>query len=98
MDFFQKFGKEKCGFKFLNKIKIFEKTDSVNLPSFRDQINSIYSEINSLLNELIKINLQKEADFLFINNTNNNSTFKEKNVITIQGLNNTNLSGKLNII
>ncbi len=63
LEFYNIFGNTKANFKMLNKIPIYNKTDD-NKKDYRDQVNSIFNEINQVINHVIKINEEKENEFL----------------------------------
>lgn len=63
LEFYSFFGNSKMNFKMLNKIPVLSKVDQ-NGRDYKEQVNQIYSEISQIINHLIKINEERENEFL----------------------------------
>lgn len=63
LEFYNLFGYGKMNFKLLNKIPIFSKQENSG-KDYKEQIHHINSEITQIINHLIKVNEEKEIEFL----------------------------------
>lgn len=63
LEFYSIFGYSKMNFKMLNKIPIISKAENSG-KEYKDQVNHVYNEITQIISHLIKINEQKENEFL----------------------------------
>jgi len=63
LEFYSIFGYPKMNIKMLNTIPIISKADKSG-KEYKEQVNHIYNEITQILNHVIKLNEQKEIEFL----------------------------------
>jgi adenylate kinase family enzyme len=63
LEFYSIFGYSKMNFKMMNKIPIIPQADD-STKDYKEQVNHICHEITQIINHIIKINDQKETEFL----------------------------------